>query len=249
MCWDKQLKLEFDDAMRRWNKKILEKTRGKFKFPYHHVFAFNRPAYPIITNDRPDEFTLGRWTLVPSYIESEDVPEWVKKSSTANAKSETIYKLPSFRGAANAARRCLVPVTGWYEYRHFAGKTYPYVIKRIDRDGFTFGGLWERREFNVQEVTTYNVLTTTPNKLAAAVHNNGLRMPVIIPDALHEKWLDPKTPHAEIKKMLVPYQDGMLEAWPVDRTRFRNPKVNSNVPEVDAPFSYPELPVIEVAAA
>lgn len=242
MCWDLQFRMEFEAMDRLWNKRLLEETRGKFKTPFYHRFAFNRPGYPVVCSDLPDEFILGRWTLVPNHIESERVPEWVKTTSSANAKSETIYRLPTFQAAAKAGRRCLVPLTGWYEYRHFRGKTYPYVIKRIDRKPFAFGGLWERRVFNEQEVTTFAVLTTTPNKLASMVHNNGLRMPVYVPEESFGKWLDPTLLKYEVLAMCAPAPDGMFEAWTVDRKKLRGPKVNSNVPDVDEPFAYPELP-------
>ncbi|TXD80040.1 SOS response-associated peptidase [Algoriphagus ratkowskyi] len=35
-----------------------------------------------------------------------------------------MFELPSFRSAI-LKRRCILPVTGFYEWRHFKSRTYP----------------------------------------------------------------------------------------------------------------------------
>ena len=84
--------------------------------------------------------------------------------------------------------------------------------KRLDRKPFAFGGLWERREFNGQPITTFAVFTTTPNKLASLVHNNGLRMPVYVPEEVFDQWLYPSLSKEEVLALCGPAPDDLFEA-------------------------------------
>jgi len=57
-------------------------------------------------------------------------------------------------------------------------------------------------------------VTTSPNPLVAPVHD---RMPVILPRALEDKWLDPEISRDHALSLLVPHAaDGML-ALPASR--------------------------------
>ena len=52
-------------------------------------------------------------------------PEWAKKPmNLINARSETLHEKPSFRDA----RRCVIPVDGWYEWYRQDGKKQPYFF-------------------------------------------------------------------------------------------------------------------------
>src|SRR5262245_39685270 len=58
-----------------------------------------------------------RWGLVPSW--AKDLAAGVK---AINAKAETVADLPTFR-AAFKARRCLIPASGYYEWKAGPGKS------------------------------------------------------------------------------------------------------------------------------
>ena len=61
-------------------------------------------------------------------------------------------------------------------------------------------------------------MTTRPNDLMRPIHD---RMPVVIPESAWDRWLDPTRTDApalaELKGLLVPADDGWLEAYPVSR--------------------------------
>ena len=78
---------------------------------------------------------------------------------------------------------------------------------------------WVRVPYTITDargvVLLATIITTTPNELAAEIHN---RMPVILDPEDHDLWLDPdfdqKDPLAEL---LRPYPADLMEAYPVSR--------------------------------
>lgn len=73
------------------------------------------------------------------------VPGWAKDASVGsrmiNARSETAAEKPAFR-AAMRHRRCLIPATGFYEWKRSpaaAGGKVPHLIRR--RDGGAVGAV------------------------------------------------------------------------------------------------------------
>jgi putative SOS response-associated peptidase YedK len=61
-----------------------------------------------------------------------------------NAKCETVRNLPTFRDAYRA-RRCIVPVDGFFEWKAIQGQKakQPYAIAMKDGAPFGIGGIWE----------------------------------------------------------------------------------------------------------
>jgi putative SOS response-associated peptidase YedK len=75
---------------------------------------------PIVrrTPDGGRRLDIVRWGLIPPWTRS--LAE-AAKSSTFNAKSETLAKLPTFREAFKRTR-CLVVIDGWYEWIQFTNE-------------------------------------------------------------------------------------------------------------------------------
>lgn len=68
------------------------------------------PIVRIDPRDGERELVLARWGLIPFWMkEKPKVPH-------INARAETVHKLPLFREAF-AKRRCLIPATGFCEWR------------------------------------------------------------------------------------------------------------------------------------
>lgn len=141
---------------------------------------------------------LVRWGLVPS---------WAKDPSAGarmiNARSETAAEKPAFRRAL-AARRCLLPADGWYEWQrraatkdHKASKQ-PYLTRYADGKSLAMAGLWEfwkPKDGELLEkyphgLVTATVLTTEAVGPLAQVHD---RMPLVLPADAWAAWLDPDT--------------------------------------------------------
>src|SRR5476649_843692 len=127
------------------------------------------------------EAVLLRWGLVPF---------WAKGLSAGtkmiNARSEGIEEKPAFRAAVRQ-RRCLVPATGFFEWKGVPGRKQPYAITLADRPLFAFAGLWESwRPADGDAVETFTIVTTDANPGVAEIHD---RMPVILPPDEEDRWL------------------------------------------------------------
>jgi putative SOS response-associated peptidase YedK len=152
--------------------------------------------------------SLLRWGLVPSWADDLSIG-----SRMINARAETVSQLPAFRDAF-AKRRCLVPMSGFYEWQAIPGsKTKrPFWIGRTDKAPFPVAGIWERWTRGDAPVETISIITTSANAVVAPAHN---RMPVILDEANQARWLDPDAVTADLTGLLVPCPDDWLIKYPV----------------------------------
>jgi putative SOS response-associated peptidase YedK len=156
-----------------------------------------------------------------------------------NARAEGVSEKPAFR-AAFRSRRCVVPASGFYEWRRRGrGPKQPYLIRRKDGAPLGFAGLWEtwHDRTSGEEITTCTIVTCAPNELLAELHD---RMPVILDPGDYDRWLAPEAPGAE--ELLRPCPAEWLEAVPVS-TRVNSPAND------DASILQPEGEALEVQGA
>ena len=84
------------------------------------------------------EWALTVWGLIPSWSKDPSIG-----ARMINARAETVDEKPSFR-AAFKRRRCIVPASGFYEWRKTNGAKQPYYITSATGDILGFAGLWEQ---------------------------------------------------------------------------------------------------------
>lgn len=108
-------------------------------------------------------------------------PAWSKKL-IINAQGETAAEKKTFREAF-AKRRCLVPCTGWYEWRDEGGSSkQKYSFTHAQFGSFLMAGIYFENELGTELVT----LTTEPNEKCSEIHK---RMPALIEPANARRWL------------------------------------------------------------
>ena len=123
------------------------------------------------------------------------MPSWASDPSIGsrliNARLETLADKPAFRDAL-AARRCLLPADGWYEWATRPdGMRQPYFLAPEEAGPLAFAGLWEvwydaeRRPL----ITTTIVTGPAPEDLRF-VHD---RAPVVLDPLRWSDWLDCST--------------------------------------------------------
>jgi putative SOS response-associated peptidase YedK len=167
--------------------------------------------------DGAREVALLRWGLVPYWAK-----DLAAGNKMINARSEGVEAKPAFR-AAIRERRCLVPATGFYEWKGPPGQKQPYAITLPDRPMFAFAGLWERwKPAAGDAVETFTIVTTEANPAVAEIHD---RMPVILALEAEDAWLSGAP--LEACKLLTPYS-GPMQLRAVSRV-VSNSKVD--VPE------------------
>lgn len=161
------------------------------------------------------------------------VPSWSKDPKGGprpiNARAETLAEKPMFRGPFKHGR-CLIPASGFYEWKAEAKGKTPWYIHPRGEPLFAFAGLSSLWEGPEGELRTCTIITTSPNSLMAALHD---RMPAILPKERWDEWLDPaRKDAAALSSLLVPLPEEAMECHPVGPA-VGNPR--SDGPELIAP--------------
>jgi len=168
-------------------------------------------AVLVIANNHPDRLEHFRWGLIPSWAKDPSIG-----SRLINARAETLAEKPAFRTALRR-RRCLVPADGFFEWRVGPDQSKTPMYIHLKGGGlFAFAGLWDVwHSPDGSEVHSCTLITGEPNELVKPIHD---RMPVIMPKAYYEQWLDPKEQEpAALIGFLRPYPALEMEAYPVSR--------------------------------
>lgn len=217
-----------------------------YESPRYHENAFDFLPGPLVTAGKPNELQLFHWGLIPWWAKTEGDGLRIRPG-TLNCKSEEMYsdEKPSFRDAAKNNQRCLIPVTSYQEWRWMDPKgkiKIPYNIRLKGRDVFSIGGLYSRwkNKTTDQYFYSYTVLTTVANPLLAKIHNNGLRMPVIIPREYEKDWLNQTLRKDDVLAFCKPFAEEKMEAYTISKL-ITSRKEDSNVPRVLEPQAYPEV--------
>ncbi len=156
------------------------------------------------------------WGLVPPWADDVSIG-----NRLINARSETAASKNAFKHAYKR-RRCLLPGSGFYEWRRVGKNKQPYYVQMADEQPFGLAGLWEHWQDEAgSELESCTILTTSPNALMAKLHD---RMPVIIDPMDYEKWLDPRLQEpAAVDEMVGPYPPELMTCHPVS-TVVNSPK-------------------------
>jgi putative SOS response-associated peptidase YedK len=152
--------------------------------------------------------------------------------------SETAADKPTFR-AAFKNRDCLVPASGFYEWKKDGKKKLPLLFKPLS-GLFGFAGLWETWQDGALKLETFTILTTDANELVRQFHD---RMPVFLDRTDFAAWLVPSGEKERDLQLLRPYPAEAMSAVEV------NPYVNDArhegpqcVEPPDQSSSYPASP-------
>lgn len=88
-----------------------------------------------------------------------------------NAKSETVDDKPMFKSSF-LRRRCVIPVSGFYESKKIGDGKQPYAIHGAQESILSFAGIYNELELPGGEVlNTFTILTTEPNSIMKKIHD------------------------------------------------------------------------------
>lgn len=144
------------------------------------------------SGDSVRKLVAPRWGLVPSW--SKDA---TGASRMINARVETVSEKPAFRKAF-AARRCLIPADGYFEWRVLPGqedakrpRKQPYFLRPGDGGPFVMAGLYEFWKSPTGEWrTSATIITTEATDDVGHIHD---RMPMVVDAQGWDAWLDPRS--------------------------------------------------------
>src|SRR5262245_25845000 len=142
--------------------------------------------------------------------------------ATFNARAETVETKPVFRDAFKRSR-CLIPMSGYYEWRNTPSGKQPWYFTASDGSPLlTAAGLWDEWNDRAtgERLKSCTMIITEPNSFAAEIHD---RMPAFLTEQQYAPWLS-GTPRSEFLK---PAPEDYLRRWPVSK------RVNSSKADAD----------------
>lgn len=162
--------------------------------------APTQKALVIALGEHGYEAKAIRWGLVPAWAKDEKIG-----AKMINARAETVASKPAFRGAFKK-RRCLVPASGYFEWKGEAGAKQPYFIHDPAGHLLMFAGLWDvwRPSAEAEWLRTFTIVTGEPGKVSGDIHD---RQPVILPPDLWEVWASGSPDEAAATLAAVPEAD------------------------------------------
>ncbi len=142
--------------------------------------------------------------------------------ATFNARVETVTTKPFFREPFKK-KRCLMPVSGYYEWEDTPGGKQPHYFTA--RDGspvLTIAGLWDewKNRETGERLKSCAMIITEPNEFVAEVHD---RMPVLLLPEQFDHWLSGNMGVDELK----PAPNDYLQRWAVSK-RVNSSKADNN---------------------
>jgi putative SOS response-associated peptidase YedK len=150
------------------------------------------------------EAALVRWGLVRSGSEQAKAPINLRIEHAARGAMRGVLR----------GRRCLIPLTGFYEWKRAGKAKQPFNVRRKDGKVFGVAGLWDRLESgDGNHLESCLVLTTAANGVVAPIHD---RMPVILDPASYSRWLlPPARGGPELMAAFQHLSEDLLESYAV----------------------------------
>ncbi len=175
----------------------------------------------VTEQDGKRDFGRMRWGLIPRWW-----PKPIKelKAAMFNARAETVETKPFFRDAFKRTR-CLIPVSGYYEWQDTQGGKQPwYFTARDGSPAPTAAGLWDewKNRETGEKLKSCTMIITEPNAFVAEVHDRVLAL-------LAEKDFEPWLSGEAGAELLKPAADDLLQRWPAPK------RVNSSKAPADDP--------------
>jgi putative SOS response-associated peptidase YedK len=200
-----------------------------WKFAPHSNIAPGRYVPAIRMHDQASEGVMMRWGLIPSWAEGE-IDRQPAVADVSRLERSKFFRTPWLEG-----RRCILPMAGFYVWELTAANyCQPYFVYLRDRGVFGVAGVWDRSEFDRDDVIeSFSIVSVPANDLLQSAEEKrrakgrAHTMPAILRRRDYECWLS-GTP-AEAKRTLHSYRADWMLRHPV------SPRINS--PEAD----YPEL--------
>lgn len=189
------------------------------QLPDRYNISVRQPAGVLLAIDGLWHVGQLQWGLIPSW-ETEPATRY----STQAARLERAPKSRMYRRAW-AARRCVVPLTGYYKWDRSASKRQPWFVQASDGAVLFAAGLWEcwqgkdAKDDDVidgtppaEPVYSFTVLTHPNEGIPAPLTPDA---PVFLPADELDEWVS--TDPRRAMRLALRAPTPKLEAYPVSR--------------------------------
>ena len=152
---------------------------------------------PVLLKNEEGQWDLRsmRWWLVPSWAK-----EPTTKYAMFNAKSETLSSSSAFKEPFKL-RRCVLPVSGYYEWKREGGVKVPYYVEPQNDSGFALAALWDRWQGGDQVIESCTIVTAAAPPPMQGIHH---RIPVHLAMRQVEEWVGADTTPDTLQSILQP---------------------------------------------
>ena len=145
-------------------------------------------------------FNITPQTKVPIFIENELTmatwgffPDWIKNQKNSkplfNTRWETVQEKRTFK-AAFKKHRCLVPISGWYEWKNVNDEKQPYFFYKQNELLKAAGLYWLRSSGDIE----FSIITKEAEDNLLRIHN---RTPLILNNDSQKLW----TSHIDLNNL------------------------------------------------
>ena len=150
-------------------------------------------------------------------------PDWLKSQSNPrplfNTRYESLLEKKTFTSAFKNSR-CLIPITGWYEWKEEDGIKQPYYFfDNSDSLLFAAGLYWNRSNGDIET----SIITREAVSPLQTIHN---RSPLLLLKEQRELWVSDLSSE-EIYPKILGYEYNNIDFHKVDRA-VNNPKNNND---------------------
>jgi putative SOS response-associated peptidase YedK len=228
MCYHTIVKLKATELIKAVNAPF---PREELYQEFNHANGFAHPNLAVLSMDNGRSIKLYSWGLIPFWVK--DWSAALKlRNQTLNARSEEVFSKPSFRDSI-LKRRCVIPVTGFFEYKNVGKDKVPYYIHPKEHPVFYLAGIYSHwtNTASKDEISTFSILTGAANDMMSDIHNSAKRMPLMLDREVIEDWISPDLSPVSIKELMKPCDDTNMAAYTVSKD-ISNKKVNSDVPSI-----------------
>jgi putative SOS response-associated peptidase YedK len=233
MCYHGSKAYTASEVKERYRLPSVEVLEAAHWQVVYHENGFDHAATPVLIS--PELAGMYSWGLIPWYTKSTADANLIR-NQTLNCISEEMFDKPSFRDSLKQGQRCLIPMTGFFEWKWQDSKgkdKTPYYIFLKGQKIFSVAGIYSTWQDTATGTTvySYSVLTTKANLLMEEIHNIKKRMPVILPPEYEKDWLNPTLTKDDVLALCQPLPESRMDAHVVSKliTSKRDP---TNVPAV-----------------
>ena len=171
-------------------------------YPYYNLKPTNRATGMIFDQEENQNKAVRlRWGFI-------------KGQQFYKARGESIHEKRMFKKAFHE-RRCLIFANGFFEWDKQGSKRIPYYFTKKDRELMTYAGVYNSYidEEDNQKRYRFAIITVEANPLVAKIFH---RMPAVIAHTLVEQWLSPGMETNDLLKMLLPFDEELMESYEVN---------------------------------
>ena len=240
MCFHTSQTKKVVELEKRYKVQLSDNNvRVDFDAPKYHLNGFAHPKMLIIPQEASAVLAPALWGVVPNSKKPEQIASYYKEAvrfgGGINAQSEKLFEHFIYKHSA-LTRRCIIPVTGFFEPHTYKAKKYPFYIKSNTDDVLSLAGLYTL----VGHVPTFTILTKKASPLFAKIHNKKDRQPVILQKDYEQEWLKANLNANDVQALLNSnYKDATLQTYTVSKDLF-SPKIDSNKASILEEVTYEE---------